>query len=290
MSTNDFDFSRHIGRKMTAVDVATAYPVKALIVTFDRDEAAPGDNEPIPPGWHGLYFLPTPRRETLGVDGLPTETGVLPPMPFPRRMYAGERLRFHRPIRIGDRLERETELLDITLKEGSTGKLAFTTLIHRIYGPDGLAVEEERDTVFREEASPAQTEKKKPAAPSRDAVPGDLPWRRSVHPDPVMLFRFSALTFNGHRIHYDRPYAMKEEGYPGIVVHGPFTSLLMMDFARDNNPGRTMTSYSMRARAPLYDTAPYTIVGGPAGDKGRCDIWALTPEGAIAMSASATFA
>ena len=207
-------------------------------------------------------------------------------MPLPRRMYAGERLTFHRPILIGQELTRETELKDITIKDGSTGQLAFVTVVSRIHGPDGLAVEEERDSVFREEVPPGA----KSGVPRREAPAADTPWRRSVTPDPVMLFRYSALTFNGHRIHYDRAYAMEVEGYAGLIVHGPLTSTLLIDFARDNNPGRTMTSYHMRAKAPLFDTSPFEIVGRPSTDGKSCEVWAVTPEGTVAMSAQATFA
>ena len=277
---------RHIGAKMTAEDVATAYPLRALAAALGRDEPAPGEGSEVPPGWHGLFFLSTEGPESLGPDGLAVGAGVLPPMPFPRRMFAGERLRFHKPIRVGDRLTRETELLDIRIKQGRTGTLGFTTQIHRYFGPDGLCIEEERDGVFREEV-PAGA-----GNPStrRDEPPADLPWRREVTMDTVTLFRFSALTFNGHRIHYDRTHAMEVEGYPGLVVHGPLASTLLHDFARDHNPGRSFAGFHMRARAPLFDVAPFTLQGRPneAGD--GCDLWAVTPEGTVAMSAGVNFA
>ena len=127
-------------------------------------------------------------------------------------------------------------------------------------------------------------------APRREPAPIDVPWRRRVAPDPVVLFRFSALTFNSHRIHYDRAWAMEVEGYPGLVVHGPFTSTMLIDFARDSNPGRVFASYTTQARAPLFDTAPFELRGRPTPDGRGCELWAVTPEGTIAMSAQAEFA
>jgi 3-methylfumaryl-CoA hydratase len=206
-------------------------------------------------------------------------------MPLPRRMFAGERVRFHRPVRIGDELRREIELADLTLKEGATGTLVFATVVSRIFVPGGLALEEEKRTVFREEVKAGERNQ----APRREIAPTDVPWRRRVTPDPVLLFRFSALTFNSHRIHYDRPWAMEVEGYPGLVVHGPLTSTLLIDFARDENPGRAIVTYTTQARAPLFDTAPFELRGRPAANGRGAELWAVTPEGTVAMSAQAEF-
>ena len=155
----------------------------------------------------------------------------------------------------------------------------FATATSRVVGADGLvAVEDERRTVFREEVKAGERNQ----APRREPAPDDVPWRRQVTPDPVLLFRYSALTFNSHRIHYDRAWAMDVEGYPGLVVHGPLTTTLLVDFARDSNPGRRLVGYATQARAPLFDTAPFELRGRPTGRGGEC--WAVTPEGTIAMS------
>jgi 3-methylfumaryl-CoA hydratase len=196
-------------------------------------------------------------------------------------MFAGESVRAARPLRIGDAVSRETELADISVKSGGTGTLVFATVVSRVFGPDGLAVEEERRTVFREEAKAGVGNQ----APRREPAPADVPWRRTVTADPVLLFRYSALTFNSHRIHYDRAWAMETEGYPGLVVHGPLTTTLLIDFARDCNPGRTVRSYTTQARAPLFDTAPFELRGRPTADGRGAELWAVTPEGTIAMSA-----
>ena len=273
----------HIGRRVVSTDVATAAPANLLRLTFGRTgpELAMGDT--LPPGWHILYFLPRFGPDSLHPDGSPRDAGVVPSMPLPRRMYAGERFRFQRPIRVGDQLRRESELTDITLKEGGTGPLVFATVVNRIIGPEGTAIEEERRTVFREEIKPGDHNQ----APRREEAPTDVPWRRRVDPDPVLLFRFSALTFNSHRIHYDRAWAMDVEGYPELVVHGPLTSTLLLDFARDAHPGRPIRSYTTQARAPLFLGAPFELRGRPTGDGRGCELWAVTPQGTVAMSAQA---
>ena len=278
------ELKSHIGNKVEDHDLATEAPLREMIVTFDRADVVPAKGEAIHPGWHGCYFLPLSRRETLGEDGLPTDTGVLPKMPLPRRMFAGGRFEFHAPIKVGDNLRRETELMDLSMREGGTGVLIFTKIANRIYNDNGLCVVEERHGVFREGLKTGE----KSGIPKRDPVPTGLPWRREMNPDVVQLFRFSAITFNPHRIHYDRTYATEVEGYPGLVVHGPFTTQCLLDFVRDMNPGKEMTAFDMRARAPLFDTAPFTLCGRPA-DEG-CEGWAATPEGTVAMQAHVTFA
>jgi 3-methylfumaryl-CoA hydratase len=275
------DLKEHIGRKLTATDVIHAGPANLLRLAFARSdpELQPGDA--LPPAWLALYFLPRFGPDELRPDGSPRDAGVVPALPLPRRMFAGESVRFHHPLRIGDTVRRETELADLSVKSGGTGTLVFATVASRVFGPGGLALEEERRTVFREEAKPAEGN----LAPRREAAPTDVPWRRTVTPDPVLLFRFSALTFNSHRIHYDRAWAMGTEGYPGLVVHGPLTTTLLIDFARDSNPGRAVRSYATQARAPLFDTAPFELRGRPTADGRGAQLWAVTPEGTIAMSA-----
>jgi 3-methylfumaryl-CoA hydratase len=285
-STLDLDdLKRHIGRQQVSTDVATAGPANLLRLALGRPESEFAMGAPVPPGWQILYFLPSFGPAELRPDGSPRDAGVVPPMPLPRRMFAGERMTFHRPIRIGDALRRETELADIALKAGGTGTLVFATVRNRIFAADALAMEEERRTVFREEVKSGE----KNQAPRREEAPADVPWRRRVAPDAVLLFRFSALTFNSHRIHYDRAWAMEVEGYPGLVVHGPLTSTLLIDFARDHNPGRTFLTYTTQARAPLFDHGPFELRGRPTPDGRGAELWAVTPEGTVSMSAQATF-
>ena len=275
------DLRSHIGRRLTATDVLHPGPANLLRLAFARAEPELVAGDPLPPAWLALYFLPQYRPEELRPDGSPSDTGVVPPMPLPRRMFAGDRFRFHRPIHVGETLRRETELADMAIKPGSTGTLVFATVLNRIFGREGLAVEEERRTVFREEVKPGERNQ----APRREPAPTDVSWRRTVTPEPVVLFRFSALTFNAHRIHYDRRWAMEIEGYPGLVVHGPFTSTQLLDFARDHLAGRRIVGYTTQARAPLFDTGPFELRGRPTSDGRGAELWAVTPDGTVAMSA-----
>ena len=289
MATIEFsldDLRQYIGRKSSSTDIVSPGPANMLRLAFGRPEPEFKVGDALPPAWLPLYFLPRHGPGDLRPDGTPLETGVVPPMPLPRRMFAGERLRFHRPVRIGETLQRETELTDVSVKRGGTGTLVFATTVNRFTGSGGLAVEDERRTVFREEIKSGAANQ----APRREEAPNDVPWRRMVTPDPIVLFRYSALTFNSHRIHYDRAWAMDVEGYPGLVVHGPFTTTFLIDFARDSTPGRTIVGYTTQARAPLFDTAPFELRGRPTADGRGAELWAVTPAGTVAMSAQVELA
>jgi 3-methylfumaryl-CoA hydratase len=271
-----------IGRVIEDEDTVTEAPLRGMIATFDRNEKVPEPGEAIAPGWHLCYLHSYARRSALGVDGLPVEGGVLPRIPLPRRMYAGSTFTFEDDIRMGDRLRRETEFTDIQVRGGGTGTLIVTTQTRRIFTPRGLAVTEAANTVFREEVKAGE----KSGIPTREAAPAGLPWRRTIKPDPVMLFRYSALTFNPHRIHYDRTYCIETEGYPGLVVHGPFSPQCLFDLLRDSLPGRKIGTFSVRARAPLFDIAPFDVIGRPID--GGAELWAVTPNGTVAVQATAT--
>ena len=276
------DLKTHIGRTQMTTDVLHPGPADLLRLVLGRPEPELKAGDALPPAWLALYFLPRLATDALRPDGAPGDAGVVPPMPLPRRMFADERQRFHRPLRLGEAVRREMTLADISLKSGTTGTLVFATIVSRVFGGDGaLAVEDERRTVFREEIKSGERNQ----APRRDPAPADVRWRRTIAPTAVLLFRFSALTFNSHRIHYDRPWAMDVEGYPGLVVHGPLTTTLLIDFARDSNPGRAIRGYATQARAPLFDTAPFELRGRPTADGRGCECWAVTPDGTIAMSA-----
>jgi 3-methylfumaryl-CoA hydratase len=270
-----------LGTKIVDEDVASAAPLRGMVVTFDRDEVAPIEGEPIPPGWHLAYFPAASRLSSLGIDGLPLESGVLPAMPLPRRMYAGATLTFHAPILVGDTLRRETEFSDVQLRKGSTGTLIVATQTRRIFTPRGLALTEDTVSVFREAVPPGTQS----GIPQTEPPPSGMTWTRTIRPDPVSLFRYSALTFNPHRIHYDRPYAMNTEGYPGLVVHGPFSQQCLLDLLRDNTD-RRIAKFTMRARAPIFDDAPFTLLGRLNGDD--AELYAISARGGIAMQAKAT--
>ena len=267
-----------IGRTETVHDAVTPTPVTLLSATLDSEGPFPGMGDPLPPLWHWLYFLPRHRQSELAPDGHAKRGGFLPPVPLPRRMWAGGRFEFHRPLCIGERITRVSRIADVTHKQGRTGELIFILVRHEISGAAGLAVVEEQDIVYRSHANSAPP----PAAP-----PSAL-WSRTVRPDDVLLFRYSALTFNAHRIHYDRRYAVETEGYPGLVVHGPLIATLLLDLVRRNLTQANVSRFSFRAVSPLFDTAPFTICGHPEGNQVR--LWAQNETGGLAMEATAVLA
>ena len=266
-----------IGRTETRADQVTAAPIAALAATLDREDPPPQPGDPLPPLWHWLYFLPVHRQSELGSDGHASRGGFLPPVPLPRRMWAGSRFEFHRPLRVGETVIRVSKIVDVKHKEGRTGPLVFVVVRHEI----GDALSEEHDIVYRDHPKPGD------AAPTPHA-PEPAAWERSVHPDDVLLFRYSALTFNGHRIHYDRRYATEVEGYPGLVVHGPLIATLLVDLLRRNRPDARVARFSFRAVSPLFDTAPFAVCGLPDESAKTIRLWARNPAGGLAMDAAAT--
>jgi 3-methylfumaryl-CoA hydratase len=277
------DWQQWVGRTETHADVVTPTPVAALAATLDRDDPRPAAGDPLPPLWHWLYFLPLHRQSEIGPDGHAKRGGFLPPVPLPRRMWAGGRLTFRAPLRVGERVARTSTIADVTAKEGRSGPLAFVLLRHEIVGPHGQAIVEEHDIVYRE--TPAAGER--PAAPPR--APADATWTRTIRPDAVLLFRYSALTFNGHRIHYDRRYVTEIEGYPGLIVHGPLIATLLLDLVRRHLPAAAVARFSFRAVSPLFDIAEFTV-NGRRRDDGTLALWAAGADGALAMEATATLA
>lgn len=270
-----------VGRRTTLEDRIHPFPMLALSATLDRDDPAPKEGDPLPPVWHWLYFLPIARAGEVGPDGHPKRGGFLPPVPLPRRMWAGSRLTFHRPLQLGETIRRESEIGSVDVKQGRAGTLVFVLVKHQIFCGHGLAIDEEHDIVYREPPAPGA-----PPPPTQPA-PSDAVWRRQITPDPVLLFRYSALTFNGHRIHYDRSYVTGEEGYPGLVVHGPLLATLLLDLVRREAPAETVSQFTFRAVSPLFDIAPFSVNGKPEGDGAK--LWAAGDDGRLAMQASVTF-
>jgi 3-methylfumaryl-CoA hydratase len=268
-----------IGRMERAEDDVSAAPAALLSTTLDRDDPEPRHGDPLPPLWHWLYFLPRHRQSELAPDGHAKRGGFLPPVPLPRRMWAGGRFEFHRPLRIGERIARVSRIENVTEKHGRGGALIFVLVRHEIEGVDGLAVIEEQDIVYRGESTNA-------VAPPAAAAAQE--WRRTIRPDDVLLFRYSALTFNAHRIHYDRRYATETDGYPGLVVHGPLIATLLLDLLRRNLPEANVSRFQFRAVSPLFDTEPFSICGQPEGNVIR--LWAKNHSGGLAMDATATLA
>jgi 3-methylfumaryl-CoA hydratase len=271
-----------IGRKESREDVVSAWPVLALAATFDRTDPPPRPGDAIPPGWHWLYFLEAKPASELGHDGHPKLGGFLPPVGVARRMWAGGRIEFRRPLRIGDEVRRDSEIVSIQHKTGRSGGMVFVTVRHTVTAEGEAAVVDEVDIVYREPARPGS------AAPAGTPAPRDAAWRREIVADPVMLFRYSALTFIGHRIHYDIDYCRQEEGYPGLVVHGPLQTLLLLDLCRRHEP-RTVKRIDYRALHPLFHFEPVTVHGRAAADGSTAQVWTANPAGNIAMKATVCF-
>lgn len=274
------------GRSETLNDQITAAPLRGLSAMLDRDGPAPVPGTPLPPLWHWLYFLPQPRQSEIGPDGHAKRGGFLPPVPLPRRMWAGGRLRWTQdnPILVGDAVQRSSRIGSITHKAGRTGDLLFVQVTHEVHNALGLALLEEHDIVYRAAAQPGDR-----AAPPVPAEK-DAAWQRQIIPDDVLLFRYSALTFNSHRIHYDRQYVTQAEGYPGLVVHGPLIATLLVDLVRRQLPGAFISRFDFKAVRPTFDLHPFRLSGQPSADGKSVRLWAEDHEGWLTMQATAELA
>ncbi|MDE1182228.1 MaoC family dehydratase N-terminal domain-containing protein [Paraburkholderia sp.] len=273
-----------LNKEAVAEDDITAFPLTALAATFDREEAA-ATRHLVPPLWHWLYFLPVSPLAETGEDGHPARGGFLPPVPLPRRMWAGGRLTFHAPLKVGERATRTSTIVNIDDKTGRSGRLVFVTVQHTIEADGELKIDEEHDIVYRDAPQPGATDTSKPArAPDRET------WSRRIDADAVMLFRYSALTFNSHRIHYDFPYVTQVEGYPGLIVHGPLIATLLLDLVRREQPDASVQSFAFRAQRPTFAGQPFTVCGTPSADGKTIELWAKDHEGYLTMRATATLA
>ena len=282
MNSDLASLSDWIGRSESHLDTITAAPVQALGATLDHEQAAVTDGMTLPPLWHWLYFLPKHRQSEIGPDGHARRGGFLPPVPLPRRMWAGSQFEFRAPVRVGDRAERRSTIDDVTVKQGRTGTLVFVKVRHevRCNGADDPAIVEFHDIVYRDARRPGDPE------PPPQAAPADAAWQREIVPDDVLLFRYSALTFNGHRIHYDRRYVTEVEGYPGLIVHGPLIATLLMDLLRRELPQADVATFRFRAVRPTFDLHPFRVCG--RRDGAQVHLWAQDHEGWLTMDASAT--
>ncbi len=270
-----------VGKSETLEDCATPTPVRALAATLNREEetsSSPGSE--LQPIWNWLYFLPIVPMSNVGKDGHPERGGFLPPITLPRRMWAGSRCTFHNPIHIGDTMRRTSTITNVTEKEGKAGNLVFVTVQHEVSTESQLAVTEEQDIVYvniPEKFTPPE--------------PAPLPecdWNEMIPVNPVLLFRFSALTFNGHRIHYDRSYATDVENYPGLVVHGPLQAVLLFDAATKRNPSSRPASFEFRGLRPLFDFEKLSV-SGQTNQDGSWSLYTSNGEGAIGMKAKITW-
>jgi 3-methylfumaryl-CoA hydratase len=277
---NIAELQKWIGRTETISDQITPMPMAALSATLDLDSPTPQLGDRLPPLWHWLYFLSVHRQSELGPEGHSIRGRFLPPVPLPRRMWAGGTVTFHHPLLVGANYTRTSRILDVQQKEGRTGPLVFVAVHHEIGNAEGLALIEEQDIVYRDHSKSGKVR----AAPQ--PAPQDEKWERTIRPDDMLLFRYSALTFNAHRIHYDYRYATEIEGYPGLVVHGPLIATLLVDLVRRQMPEANLTRFAFRAISALFDTAPFSLCGKPEAT--TISLWARNSSGGLATTATAT--
>lgn len=278
--TNDIEVLRDwIGREQVIADTVDLATMSRLEATLDRSPTLAA-GEPLPALWHFASFIETAPMSGLGRDGHPERGGFLPPVALPRRMWAGGRLTFDAPIPVGADAIKTSRIDDVVIKEGSTGTLCFVSVHHTISLGATVCIREEQDIVYREDPAPDAPK------PTAKPAPADADVSETITPSAVQLFRYSALTFNGHRIHYDREYATGVEGYDGLVVHGPLTATLLADLAV--RTGGTLATFGFRGMSPLLDTGSFTINAARTDD--GLDLWAANADGGLAMKATATFA
>ncbi|MGA7806346.1 FAS1-like dehydratase domain-containing protein [Bradyrhizobium sp.] len=271
-----------IGRSTEATDIVTAQLVKGLRATLFQEigDPRPGDAAPFTVHW--CLAQPVFPMSELGPDGHPTRGGFLPPVPLPRRMWAGGELQFLDHLRVGDQSTRRSRIADVTQKSGSTGTLCFVSVEHEVISPRGIAIRERQDIVYRDVSS-AQA-----AAPAKPAPAQPAAKHRETHvSDPVLLFRYSALTFNGHRIHYDRDYVTKVEGYPGLIFHGPLQAALIVELAAKLHGGQPPKKFSYRGLQPLFEGSAFSVNANET-DTGL-ELWTANEAGQPTMKGTATW-
>lgn len=285
------DFASWIGRQRVEEDLLALAPARGLAATLNRDPDSLTLGRPLPPGWHWIYFSPVARRDELGPDGHEKRGGFLPPISLPRRMWAGGRVGFNGDLCFGDSVTRTSTITSVRAKEGRSGPLVFLTVRHEVRNGSGALIDEEQDLVYRTPPPPASESAL--AGPPPDNQPAEADWSEPYMADAVTLFRFSALTFNGHRIHFDHPYATQVEGYPGLVVHGPLLALLLVD-AGLRNWGGSAAAFRYRALSPLFGDEEFVLTGkrgskapvsGETPSELAANLWAAHPERGVAMEA-----
>ncbi|MFK7864927.1 MAG: MaoC family dehydratase N-terminal domain-containing protein [Pseudohongiellaceae bacterium] len=272
-----------IGNKDSTQDTIAVSSANSLAATLDRQQCTFLNGEALPPLWQWLYFLPTARQSLLSEDGHPRKGAFLPPIELPRRMWAGSRICFHQPLTIGSESRKTSAIKSIQLKEGRSGKLAFVCVEHQIESESGVAITEEQDIVYK--ANPSV---KAPSSP-KIMAPTSQDYSMTVKPDPVLLFRYSALTFNSHRIHYDRDYTTAVEGYPGLVVHGPLLATFLMELVTTQYPNRTVRDFEFKAISPLFDDGVFKVCGLAPDDNGHSELWIGNERGELCVKGAVTF-
>ena len=278
-------FKSYIGKSEISTDVVTASAMVKFAATLGLDNPPLERGSPIPPGWYGGFFPASHRPAQMRTDGQASGGGTVPAIPLPRRRIGGTRVAFHQPLCIGDEITRKTEIADIQIDDGPNG--AMVTVIERnsLSTGRGLCVVEERDMVMLSEARADAAPKTSPA------IPSDAKWQQVIEPNPPLLFRFSAIRFNGHRIHYDRDYVTKVEKLPGLVVQSSLISQLLIEMCRRELPNRRLSQFDFQNLRSVYDSGgKFGLAGKPSADGREATLWALDGEGKLAMLANAKFA
>ena len=286
----DIDHLRSwIGRQDIRYDEVNGTPVRLMRATLDQLAAEEKYAQILPPAWHWLYFLPSEMTLNLARDGHARKGGFLPPIPLSRRMWAGGKLEFLHPVTVGTAIKRISLISDVQCKTGNTGELIFVTVNHDIYCAQRLALRERQDLVYR--GAPSENSNPPPCF----SAPQEAQWSRTLNPTSAMLFRYSALTFNAHRIHYDKDYASKVDGHSGLVVHGPLLATLLLDLLLQRYPSANILSFDYRAIRPLFAGSEIVLGAAleappdrPSSEKGiRVQLWAADAAGCMAMRAQA---
>lgn len=273
---NTLSLDRWIGKTEIRHDHVTVPMAERMAATLDRDDPPPRLGDKLPTGWHSMLFPRIARRSLVGRDGHPKLGDFLPPMPLPRRMFAGRRTRFIADLLFGDAVTCTSVIASITPKAGKTGPMIFLTLRHSIASARGLAIVEEQDVVYREETT--ATSGVTPTAARPMDTPRTARWMREHVADEVTLFRYSALTFNGHRIHYDLPYVTEVENYPGLVVNGGLTTLYIYELLREHAP-RPLKTMGTRNLRPMFGNQPFTVCVEPGVDASSAALWVIDAQG-----------
>jgi len=272
------DLVNWLGRSETQDDVVTSSPLLRLAALLNHSDP-PWPAATLPPLGHWLYGLPAVPHSQIAEDGHAQLGHFLPPVPLPIRMWAAGEVEFLTPIHVGESISKRSVIKAIDHKIGRSGALAFVKVHHEYHRRAGLAVRETQELVYRDKPTVGHFRN----ASSDENPPPIAEWQQTISPDPVLLFRFSAVTFNSHRVHYDRDYAVGREGYPGLVVHGPLIAMLLMDLFLRNQPAAEVTHFRFRAQRPLFDIQPFSVCG--ARRHGGADLWALDANRQIAMRA-----
>ena len=288
------DLSSWVGRKQQATEIIDARLVRWLAATLDRADLLDARRGALlPPAWHWAFFNAVEPMSALGRDGHPKKGGFLPATAQPRRMWAGSRLHWHGELRVGDVVERSSTIRKCEAKRGKSGEMVLVTVGHELRVGDALRLNEEHDIVYRDEAT--EDERRLLAELAVQARRGEAPFERQgeivqkVSVGPVQMFRYSAATFNGHRIHYDRDYARDIEGYPGLVVHGPLIATMLLEFLQAQvAPGPSVARFEFRALRPTFDISPFALHAAPLAADGTVSLWSTNNVGAVAMQATAT--